>query len=73
MESAMPNPEQIHSDSGEVVEGVMLGGLGGFTLHSVFYFHLNPWEAEVEVIGLTILKKSTIQPFKDYYGNKSSR
>lgn len=30
----------------------MFGGLGGFTVYSIFYFHLNLLEAEVEVIGL---------------------
>lgn len=50
----MPRHERRHFDSREAIERTMLGGLGGFTLYSVLYFHLNPLEAEVEVTGLVL-------------------
>lgn len=53
MESVMPKQKRRHFDSREAVEVTMLGRLGGFTLRSRFYFHVNLWEAEVEVTGLT--------------------
>lgn len=54
MESTMPRHERRHFDSREAIERMRLGGLGGFTLYSVLYFHLNPLEAEVGVIGLVL-------------------
>lgn len=35
----MPRHERRHFDSREAIERKMLGGLGGFTLFSVLYFH----------------------------------
>lgn len=48
----MPEHERLYFDSRETIDRMMLGGSGGFISYSVFYFHLNPLEAEVEVIGL---------------------
>ena len=53
MESVMSKRERRHFDSREAIEVAMLGRLGGFTLRLGFYFHLNLWEAEVDVTGLT--------------------
>lgn len=48
----MPGHERSRFDSREAVERTVLGGLGGFTLYSVTYFHSDVLEAEFQIIDL---------------------